>query len=188
MYGKYDFYDLKGIIEGVLSRLGITVSLRPESGIPTFHPGRTAVMYVNDDCIGIYGEASPKTLDNYNLGNRVYLAELDVDKLLQYKDTARKYEALPKYPSMVRDIAVTVKDDILAGSMIEAVEAISPYLIENVELFDVYKGEHIEEGYKSCAFSVTYRNREHTLKEKEVENVHNKILNMLEKKFDAKLR
>ena len=72
--------------------------------------------------------------------------------------------------------------------MIEAVEAISPHLIENVELFDVYKGEHIEEGYKSCAFSVTYRNREHTLKEKEVENVHNKILNMLEKKFDAKLR
>lgn len=188
MYGKYDFYDLKGIIEGVLSRLGITVSLRPESGIPTFHPGRTAAMYVNDDCIGIYGEVSSKTLDNYNLVNRVYLAELDVDKLLQYMDTARKYEALPKYPSMVRDIAVTVKDEVLAGNMIEAVEAISPHLIENVELFDIYKGEHIEEGYKSCAFSVTYRNKKRTLKEKEVENIHNKILNMLEKKFNAKLR
>lgn len=188
MYGKYDFYDIKGIIEGVLARLGITVSLRPEADDPTFHPGRTAAMYVNDDRIGIYGETSPQTLNNYGLDHKVYVAELDVEKLLQYKNTDWKYEALPKYPSMVRDIAVTVKDEVLAGSMIEAIEAVNPYLIENVELFDVYKGEHIEEGYKSCAFSVTYRNKERTLKEKEVENIHNKILNVLEKKFGAKLR
>lgn len=188
MYGKYDFYDLKGIIEGVLIRLGINVSLKQVTDNPTFHPGRTAEMYVNDVLVGIYGEASAKTIDNYGLDHKVYLAELDVETLLEYKNTNWKYVALPKYPSMVRDIAVTVKDEILAGDMISVIEAANPHLIESVKLFDVYKGEHIEEGYKSCAFSVTYRNKERTLKEKEVENIHNKILHDLGKKFDAKLR
>ncbi len=188
MFGKYDFYDLKGIVEGVLTRLGIAVSLRTVSDNPAFHPGRTAAMYINDDCIGIYGEVSPKAVDNYGLDHKVFLAELDVEKLLEYKNTGWKYEALPKYPAMVRDIAVIVKDEILAGNMIETISAVNPHLIESVKLFDVYKGEHIEEGYKSCAFSVTYRNKERTLKEKEVENIHNKILADLEKKFGAKLR
>lgn len=187
MYGKYDFYDLKGIVEGVLSRLGIKVSLKPVTDNPTFHPGRTAAMYVNNECIGIYGEASSKTLDNYGLDHKVYLAELDVEKLLEYKNTNWKYDALPKYPAMVRDIAVIVKDEVLAGDMIEVIEGIDN-LIESVTIFDVYKGEHIQEGYKSCAFSVTYRHKERTLKEKEVESIHNKILEELGNKFEAKLR
>ena len=89
---------------------------------------------------------------------------------------------------MVRDIAVIVEETASVGAMIEVISAANPHLIESVELFDVYKGEHIEEGYKSCAFSITYRNKERTLKEKEVEKIHNKILNELEKKFEAKLR
>ncbi|MGD9568013.1 MAG: phenylalanine--tRNA ligase subunit beta [Sedimentibacter sp.] len=188
MYGNYDFYDLKGIIEGVSSRLGITVSLKPVQDNSTFHPGRTASMMINGDCIGIFGEASMQTLLNYGLDHKVYLAELDVEKLLEYKNANWKYAALPKYPAMVRDIAVIVKDEILAGDMIEIIKAANPYLIESVKIFDLYKGEHIEEGYKSIAFSVTYRNKERTLKDKEVENIHNKILHDLGKKFDAKLR
>lgn len=188
MYGKYDFYDLKGIIEGVLSRLGITVSLKAVNDNPTFHPGRTAAMYVNGDLIGIYGEASAQTLSNYGLDHKVYLAELDVELILKHKNAEWKYVALPKYPAMVRDIAVIVKDEILAGDMIEVIEAANPHLIESVKLFDVYKGEHIDEGYKSVAFSVTYRNKERTLKDKEVENINNKILQDLESKFEAKLR
>jgi len=155
---------------------------------PTFHPGRTAALYVNEELIGIYGEASPQVSDNYDLDHRVYLAELDVEKILKYKNTEWKYEPLPKYPSMVRDIAVVVKDEVLAGEMEEAIKAVNPYLIESVKLFDVYKGEHIEKGYKSTAFSVTYRNKERTLKEKEVEKIHEKVLQVLEKKFGAKLR
>lgn len=188
MYGKYDFYDLKGIIDGVLIRLGVNVSLKPVTDNPTFHPGRTAAMYVNGDYIGIYGEASLQTVENYGLDHKVYLAELDVEKLLEYKNTNWKYEALPKYPAMVRDIAVIVKDEVLAGDMIGTIETVNQHLIESVKLFDIYKGEHIEEGYKSCAFSVTYRNKERTLKDKEVENIHNKILSELGEKFGAKLR
>ncbi len=188
MYGGYDFFDLKGIIEVILSRLGIKVSLKPVTDNPTFHPGRTAAMYVNDDLIGIYGEISLAASKNYGIDNKVYVAEIDVEKLLQYKDTNWKYQPLPKYPAMVRDIAVIVKDEVLAGDMISTIEEINPHLIESVKLFDVYKGEHVQEGYKSTAFSVTYRNKERTLKEKEVENIHKKILEELEKKYEAKLR
>ncbi|WP_326908181.1 phenylalanine--tRNA ligase subunit beta [Sedimentibacter sp. MB31-C6] len=188
MYGKLDFFNLKGVIEGILSRFGISVKLKFVKDNSTFHPGRTADMFVNGESIGIYGEINPKVTNNYGLDNKVYIAEIDIDKILVNKNTEWKYETLPKYPSMVRDIAVKVKDDVLAGDMEETIKSVNPYLIENVKLFDVYKGEHIEIGFKSTAFSVTYRNKERTLKEKEVEKVHQKILEELEKKFEATLR
>lgn len=188
MYGNYDFFDLKGIIEAVLSRLGIKVNLKPVTDNPSFHPGRTAAMYINDDLLGIYGEMSMEAADNYGIDHKVYAAEIDIEKLLEHKDTNWKYEPLPKYPAMVRDIAVIVKDEVLAGEMIETIEAVNPHLIESVELFDVYKGEHVREGYKSTAFSVTYRNKERTLTEKEIESIHKKILEQLERKYEAQLR
>ena len=188
MYGKYDFYDLKGIVEALLQRLGIAVSLESLTDNSTLHPGRSAAMHINNECIGIFGEASPKTLSNYGMDNKVLLAEIDIEKLLEYKNTEWKYQPLPRYPAMVRDIAVIVKDTVPVGAMSKVISDVNPHLIETVELFDVYKGEHIEEGYKSCAFSITYRNKERTLKEKEVENIHNKVLNELSKKFEARLR
>lgn len=187
-YGKYDFYDMKGIVEAIMSRFGISASLAPITDNETFHPGRTAGMYVNNEPIGIYGEVSREVIDNYGLNHSVYLAEIDIEKILEYKNTDWKYESLPKYPSMVRDIAVKVKDEILVGDMEETIKAINPHIIESVKLFDVYRGEHIENGYKSTAFSVTYRNKERTLKEKEVESIHKKILESLETKYGATLR
>ncbi len=188
MYGKYDFFDLKGIVEELISRFGVKISLKPIKDNSSFHPGRTAGMYINDEFVGIYGEVSNEALNNYGLNHKVYLAEIDVEKIVEYKNTNWKYVALPKYPSMVRDIAVKVKDEILAGDMEETIKAVNPYIIESVKLFDVYKGEHIEEGYKSTAFSVTYRNKERTLKEKEVERIHKIILETLQIKFGATLR
>lgn len=188
MYGACDFFDLKGIIFAMLSRFGIKPELKYVTDNPTFHPGRTAALLVGEDAIGIFGEASPKVTDNYGLDHRVYLAELDVEKILQYKNTEWKYDPLPKYPAMVRDIAVIVSDDVLVGDMEEEIKKVSPYLIESVELFDVYKGEHIKEGYKSTAFSVTYRSKDRTMKDKEVEKIHEKILQVLAQKFNAVLR
>lgn len=188
MYGNYDFYHMKGIIEGILSRFGIKPTLRPIKDNKTFHPGRTAGMFLNDELFGIYGEISHEVLDKYGLSHAVFIAEIDVEKIVQNKNLERKYEALPKYPAMTRDIAVKVKDEVLVGEMEEVIKSINPHLIESVKLFDVYKGEHIESGYKSTAFSITYRNKERTLKEKEVEKVHNSILESLKSKFDATLR
>lgn len=188
MYGDYDFYNLKGIVEGILSRFGIKPSLSPIKDNKIFHPGRTAGMYINDELFGVFGEVSYEVLENYGLSHSVYIAEIDVEKIVEGKKLERKYEALPKYPAITRDIAVTVKDDVLVGDMEEVIKSINPHLIESVKLFDVYKGEHIESGYKSTAFSITYRNKERTLKDKEVEKIHNLILEALKKKFDATLR
>nr|WP_312578789.1 phenylalanine--tRNA ligase subunit beta [Sedimentibacter sp.] len=188
MYGKYDFYDIKGIVEAIISRFGISISLKAIKDNATFHPGRTAGMYINNELIGIYGEVSPEVISNYGLSHSAYLAEIDIEKILEYKNTNWKYEPLPKYPAMVRDIAVKVKDEILVGNMEDTIRAINPHIIESVKLFDVYRGEHIEKGYKSTAFSVTYRNKERTLKEKEVESIHKRILEALEVKYGATLR
>ncbi len=188
MYGSFDFFDLKGIIFAMLKRFGIKADLKYVTDNPSYHSGRTAAILVGDDPIGIFGEASPRVADNYGLDHRVYLAEIDLEKILLHKNTDWKYEALPKYPSMARDIAVIVKDDVLAGHMEEEIKKVNPYLIESVVLFDVYKGEHIREGYKSTAFSVIYRNKERTMKEKEVEKIHERILQVLGKKFNAVLR
>jgi len=187
-YGKNDFYDMKGIVEAILSRFGISVYLKPVVDNKTFHPGRTAGMYINEELIGIYGEVSREVIDNYGLNHSVYLAEIDIEKILEFKNTEWKYEPLPKYPAMIRDIAVKVKDEVLVGDMEDTIKKANPYIIESVKLFDVYRGEHIESGYKSTAFSVTYRNKEHTLKEKEVESIHKKILELLETKYGATLR
>lgn len=188
MYGKYDFYDMKGIVEGILSRFGISAVLKPVKDNPTFHPGRTAGLYINGEFAGIYGEVSPKVTGNYGLNQSVYIAEIDVEKIVENKNTEWKYAPLPKYPAMVRDIAIIVKEDVLAGDIADAIKSVNPYIIESVKLFDVYKGEHIEKGFKSTAFSVTYRNKERTLKDKEVENIHKKTLQLLEAKFGARLR
>jgi phenylalanyl-tRNA synthetase beta chain len=188
MYGKCDFYDMKGIVDGLLSRFGINAALKPVNDNSIFHPGRTAGLYIGDEMIGIYGEVSTEVSSNYGFDTKVYVAEIDVEKILENKNTDWKYAALPKYPSMVRDIAVKVKDEILVGDMEEAIKAVNSHIIESVKLFDVYRGEHIEKGFKSTAFSVTYRNKERTLKDKEVESIHQKILETLEKKFGAELR
>ncbi|MPN35268.1 Phenylalanine--tRNA ligase beta subunit [bioreactor metagenome] len=89
-------------------------------------------MYVNDELIGIYGESSVEVAKNYGIDNKVYIAEIDVEKLLKYKNTNWKYEALPKYPAMVRDIAVIVNNEVLAGEMIETIESVNTELIESV--------------------------------------------------------
>lgn len=188
IYGKYDFYDMKGIVDGILSRYGIAVYLSPLTDNETFHPGRAAGMFINDELIGIYGEVSQQVIENYGLNHNAYLAEIDIEKIVEHKKTDWKYQPLPKYPAMVRDIAVKVKDEVLVGDMEETIKAINPYIIESVKLFDVYRGEHIEKGYKSTAFSVTYRNKERTLKDKEVESIHKKVLEALESKFGATLR
>lgn len=188
IYGKYDFYDMKGIVEAIMSRFGISVSIVPIKDNKIFHPGRTAGMYVKNELIGVYGEISHEVAENYGISNTAYLAEIEVEKIVEYKNTEWKYQPLPKYPAMVRDIAVKVKDEVLVGDMEETIKSINSHIIESVKLFDVYKGEHIEAGCKSIAFSVTYRNKERTLKDKEVENIHKKILEALETKFDATLR
>ncbi len=189
MYGDVDFYDIKEIVEVLFERLGIQdVEYLREQNNPTFHPNRTANIIHDGESIGTIGEVHIDVLENYDIGSRVYIAYLDFDKIVNEANLSRKYKPLPKYPAIERDIAVVVDRDVLVGELEKVIWKHSEGLIEKVELFDVYSGGQISEGKKSVAFSITYRSFYGTLKDDEVNVIHQNIIKNLESEFDAKLR
>ncbi len=188
MYGECDFFSLKGIVEQIMDRLGIKFNVKPIKDNTTFHSGRTAGLYVGDDLVGIFGEIHPDVLEKYDINYKVNVAELSIEQILKYKCMERKLKALPKYPAVLRDIAIIVKDNILIGDMQKIIKLTDDNKIEEVKLFDIYKGDKIDEGYKSVAFSIKYRNNEKTLTDEEVNKIHQQVLNNLQKEFGAALR
>ncbi|MBC6695661.1 phenylalanine--tRNA ligase subunit beta [Terrisporobacter mayombei] len=190
MYGKeVDFFVLKGALEAILESVGFEgYEIIPETNNTTFHPGRCATIMYNDIYIGTFGEVHPEVIDNYSLGQRVYLAELDLDLIFDKSDRTIIYNPLPKYPSTSRDIAILVKDDIIVKQIEDIIKANGEDLLESYKLFDVYKGAQIAEGYKSIAYSIIYRSKDKTLTDEDVNKVHQNIIRELEEKLDAKLR
>lgn len=189
MYGDDDFYGLKETVEILFERLGIGgLEFVPEKNNPTFHPNRTALILKDGEEIGILGEIHIDVMENYGVKNRIYVADLDFEKIVENTNLERKYRPLPKYPAIVRDIAVVVDMDITVGDIQKAILSKGQGYIENVELFDVYTGKQVEKGKKSLAFSITYRSYERTLKDDEVNTIQNSIIETLESKFNAKLR
>jgi len=190
MYGKdVDFFVLKGTLETILDSVGFeNYEIIPETNNTTFHPGRCATIMYNNIYIGTFGEVHPEVIDNYNLGQRVYLAELDLDLIFENSDRTIIYNPLPKYPSTSRDIALLVKDDVIVKQIEDIIKANGEDLLESYKLFDVYKGSQIADGYKSIAYSIIYRSKDKTLTDEDVNKVHQNIIRELEEKLDAKLR
>ena len=190
MYGKdVDFFVLKGALETILDAVGFeNYEILPETNNTTFHPGRCATIMYNNTYVGTFGEVHPEVIDNYSLGQRVYLAELDLDLIFENSDRTIIYNPLPKYPSTSRDIALLVKDDVIVKQIEDIIKANGEDLLESYKLFDVYKGSQIAEGYKSIAYSIIYRSKDKTLTDEDVNKVHHNIIRELEEKLDAKLR
>lgn len=189
MYGKADYLDLKGIVENVLDTLGINnASFQREKENPTFHPGKTANVYVKKDFVGILGEVHPDVSDNYGIDARCYVAVLNLDVLINLYNDNKKYKSLPKYPAVTRDIAVIVDDEILVQQIEDVIKRQGSNMVESIKLFDVYKGSQVPEGKKSVAYSITYRLEHKTLTDSEVNKVHDKILRTLEHNLGAVLR
>lgn len=188
MYGNVDIFDLKGIIENLLSRLNINRYRFVNSTHDSLHPGRTAELLVNNKRVGYIGEVHPEALDNYEIPVRAYMAELNFEELLDAADLDRKYKQLPKFPAVERDIAIVVAEEITAGQIEEIIRNKGGKLVEAVKLFDIYRGTQIEKGYKSMAWSIVYRAEEKTLAEEDVAKVHNKILNSLANQVGGALR
>lgn len=190
MYGKgKDFFTLKGMVETVFEKIGFAgYEIEPENNNTTFHPGRCAKIVYNNKNIGTLGELHPDVIENYDLGQRVYVAEIDVDSVFANSDETALYKPLPKYPSTSRDIALVVKDNIYVKQIDDIISANGRGLIEDFKLFDVYTGDQIEKGYKSIAYSITYRSKDRTLTDEDVAKVHDKILSELSEKLDANLR
>ena len=190
MYGKeVDFFALKGVVESVLNNVGLKgYEIEPETTNLTFHPGRCAKIVYNNIYIGTFGELHPDVIENYNLGQRVYVAEIDIDTVFENITLTKSYNPLPKYPSTSRDIALIVKDEVFVKQIEDIIKSNGEDLVESYKLFDVYKGAQIEKGHKSIAYSITYRSKDKTLTDEDVAKVHEKILSELSEKLNANLR
>ncbi|BEP28614.1 phenylalanine--tRNA ligase subunit beta [Helicovermis profundi] len=188
-YGENeDFYTIKGMTEVLLNNLGIkNFDFVVEKNHPTYHPGRCANIIWGNHILGTIGEVHPEVLDNFNVDCKVYLAEIDFNIIMQITRLDVIYKPIPKYPSTSRDIALIVKDEVTNAQIIKIINENAGKLLEAVKLFDVYKGKQIEEGYKSMAYSLTFRSSEKTLVDEEVNVIYNKILDKL-KEFGANLR
>lgn len=202
MYGKNeDFFSLKGVVTELLKVLGIKeVSFIAESEYGVYHPGRCARIAVKPEAgmtvfgdemdeIGIMGEIHPDVAENYGMdGVRIYCCEIMFDTIVKYADTETVYSPLPKYPSTSRDIALLVDEDMEVGSIEKVITENGGSILESVKLFDVYRGKQVEEGKKSVAFALTYRDRDKTLTDEDVAGVHNKVLEALKEQLNAVLR
>lgn len=189
MYGEADYFHLKGVVENVLEVLGVEkVSFKRESQNTAFHPGKTAALYVGKECTGILGEIHPDVCENYEVSERCYMAELNLDILFRNAALERKYKPLPKFPAVTRDLAVMVNEEVLVEEIEEIIKKQGGNLLESYRLFDVYQGKQIPEGKKSVAYALIYRLEDRTLTDKEVNKVHDKILRSLEYKLGAELR
>ena len=188
MYGNVDFFDLKGVVENLLEELNIDKYRILSSNNDSMHPGRTAELLINNKRVGYLGEVHPDVLDKYDIPVSVYAAELNFEEIVRQSDMNVKYKSLPRYPSVARDIAIVVTEEITAGQVEEIIRNKGGKLIEEVKLFDIYKGSQIQNGYKSMAYSIVYRSDEKTLSEEDITKVHNKIVNSLINQVGAALR
>lgn len=190
MYGKLDFYDLKGIVEHLFEILGLSekVEYSPEKNIAWMHHGRTANVLIDGTVFGYLGELHPQVAGNYEIGTKAYIAVIDMETIYQNANLVHVYKALPKFPAITRDIAMLVKDDVIVKDIESIIKNNAGDLLEKITLFDVYKGTQIAEGYKSVAYSITFRSADRTLKDDEVNSVMKKIVEELSSKLGAQLR
>lgn len=189
MYGEGDFFTMKGVVEEFMEKVGLHKKLiyQPQAGKPFLHPGRQAEIVYGKEVLGYLGEIHPQVRDNYEIGERAYIAVLDMPAILPYTTFDRKYTGIAKYPSVTRDISMVMPKTILAGQIEEIIEKKAGKILESYTLFDIYEGDQIMEGYKSMAYSITYRALDRTLEEKAVSEAENRILNAL-KELGIELR
>lgn len=175
-----DFFTLKGVVESLFVKLNLNdrISYVKSQRFEELHPGRTADIYLDDKVIGVIGELHPLYREAHDLKQTVVF-ELNLEEVLAEKTGNIVYEFLSKYPSISRDVALEVDNTVLVKDIEDLITDAAPNYLQAVYPFDVYEGEHIEEGKKSVALRLTYLNKEDTLTDKDVESVHQKVLDAL---------
>ena len=187
-YREPDFYDIKGIVEGILEVCGIVDYTLQKTDAPTFHPGRNAAVLQDDKQLGIFGEAHPEVVENYDLPYKAYLFDFDMEALVAAAIFAKRFEPIPIYPTVERDLAIVVDKTVLSDMPTELIYATGGELVESVRLFDVYEGEQVPEGKKSLAYAITYHSATETLTDKAVNALHDKVVKRLNQELGAELR
>lgn len=189
MYGDGDFFTMKGVVEEFLDKIGMhkKETYDPDAKRPYLHPGRQADIIYDGEKIGYLGEVHPSVAASYGIGERAYVAVLDMPSVVEKATFDRKYEGIAKFPAVTRDISMVVPKNVLVGQIEEIIAMRGGKILESYELFDVYEGAQIQEGYKSVAYSIVFRAKDKTLEEAEITAVMKKILHGLQS-LGAELR
>ncbi len=182
MYGKGDFFDIKGCLETIFEKLGIrdVITYEPDESLTCLHPGRRTAVVVGGEKAGFLGELHPDAADNYDLKTRTYVAVLDIEILAGKADFDVSYKGVAKFPAVTRDISLVMKKHVLAGDVEKVIRDNGGKLLEDYHLFDLYEGENVGPDEKSLAYSIRFRAADRTLEDKDVTTVMDKILKKLE--------
>ena len=181
MYGNGDFFDMKGVCEEFFEKIGMKkkVTYDPNSEKPFLHPGRQANMIYEGKVVGYLGEVHPAVADNYSIGEKAYIAVIDILDVLEFAGFNHKYTGIAKYPAVTRDLSLVVPHAVLAGQIEEIFDQRGGNILESYQLFDIYEGAQIEKGFKSMAYSLVFRAHDKTLGENEISAAMKKIMNGL---------
>lgn len=181
-YGEGDFFTMKGVVEEFLERAGMhdIVDYDPDAGKNFLHPGRQANIIYQGKVIGYMGEVHPEVCENYDMKTRAYIAVLDMPVITEMATFDRHFKGIAKHPAVNRDISMVVKKDILVGQIEKVIREKGGHHLESYHLFDIYEGSQIKPGYKSVAYSITFRANDRTLEEKDITAAMDKIIAGLE--------
>ena len=181
-YGEGDFFTMKGVVEEFLERAGMhdIVDYDPNAGKNFLHPGRQANIIYQGKVIGYMGEVHPEVCENYDMKTRAYIAVLDMPFITEMATFDRHFKGIAKHPAVNRDISMVVKKDILVGQIEKVIREKGGHHLESYHLFDIYEGSQIKAGYKSVAYSITFRANDRTLEEKDITAAMDKIIVGLE--------
>ena len=183
-----DFYDMKGIVEGLLEAMQVHEYSLVRSSAPYLHPGKSCDIIIDGKVIGSFGEVHPVAQENFELDQATYVLEMEVEPLVATATAVPKYQHLPKYPAMSRDIAVVVPAEVTNEEIEGVIRAHAGELLRSVRVFDIYTGKQVAAGCKSMAFNLTYQAADRTLTDAEVDASMKAVIAEVAEAYKAKLR
>ena len=184
-----DFYDIKGCIEDLFEVLQIgDVKFSRAEDIPYLHPGRASRVIIGKEVLGVLGEVHPQILSHYEIQGRAYLFEIDFEQMVKWTGEGRRFRPLPKLPAVYRDLSVVIEEALEAEKVVEAILTFRQPFIEEVNLFDVYRGAPIQEGKKGVSYRIRYQAEDRTLTDEEVNQYHEEVISRLKEIFPLELR
>jgi phenylalanyl-tRNA synthetase beta chain len=190
-YGEGDFYYLKSSITALLGALRVKgESYRACTDNPSYHPGRCAYVSIDGTCVGVLGQVHPAVAEKYGFGKKtpVYAAELDFDAIFSFVGGDPAYKPLPKFPASTRDFSFVCDDSLEVGTIEDVLKNAKVKILEEVRLFDIYRGEQIGNGKKSVSFRVSLRQPDRTITDEEADKAVAKLLRAIEEKLGIKIR
>ena len=182
-----DFYDVKGVVDGLLAKLGLTQYDIQPSSESYYHPGVSAHYTVNGVTVANYGELHPQVVKNFDLSGKVYMFEIDLEAVLSITVPPFRYQSFSKFPGTSRDLAIVAPVSVTSGEIVALIKEHGGEYLESVSIFDVYEGEHIEAGYRSLAYNLQFRSMEGTLNDEDIDGAIQAIIDALATK-NCKLR